>query len=74
MHSEYPIDLRGEGARGRELAADEITGGDVRNAEELGEAGSVGPLADARAAKEHPLDVPPLARGIIGGQRGRERR
>lgn len=49
--------------------ADEVAGGDVGDGEELGEAGSVGALADSWAAKEHPLDISGLARSINGGQR-----
>lgn len=67
-------DLRGEGAGGGELVADEVAGGDVGNGEELGEAGGVGALADSRAAKEHPLDISALARRTNDGQRRRERR
>lgn len=52
-----------EGARGGEFFANEITGGDMRDAEELGEAAGVGALADARAAQENPLDVSVL--GIL---------
>lgn len=54
--------------------ADEVAGGDVGNAEELGEAGGVGALADSRAAEENPLDIPALARTTVGGQRRGERR
>ena len=38
--------------------ADEIAGGDVRDAEEVAEAAGVGALADAGATQEHPLHVP----------------
>lgn len=46
-----------EGARVGEFFANEITGGDMRDAEELGEAAGVGALADARAAQENPLNI-----------------
>ena len=67
-------DLGSEGTGGGELFADEIAGGDVWDAEEVGEAGSVGAFSDARAAKEHPLDVSVLGavaqrEGFLGEQR-----
>lgn len=42
--------------------ADEIAGGDVRDAEEGAEAAGVGAFSDAGAAEEHPLHVPLLER------------
>jgi len=40
---------------GGELMAYKVTGGDVRDAEKVGEAASVGAFSDAGAAKEDPL-------------------
>ena len=40
--------------------ADEIAGGDVRDAEEVAEAAGIGAFSDARATQEHPLDIPLL--------------
>lgn len=51
-----------KGAIGGELVANEVAGGDVRNAEKVAETGGVGALADAGAAQEDPLDVPVLTR------------
>lgn len=45
--------------------AHQIAGGDVRNADEFGKAGSVGALSDARAAQENPLDISTLPLGIL---------
>lgn len=52
--SEY---LRGKCARGIELLADQITGGDVRNTEKIGKTGSIGAFTYTRTAKKHPLDI-----------------
>lgn len=52
--------LRSERAGGGELVPDEVAGGDVRDADEARQPGGVGPLADAGAAEEDPLAVPPL--------------
>ena len=64
---------------GSEFFADEIAGGNVRNAEEVAEAASVGALSDAGAAEEHPLHVPvlrisPREAGLEGERRRRRRR
>lgn len=53
-------DLGRKGAVGGELVADEIAGGDVRDAEEVAEAAGIGAFSDARATQEHPLDIPLL--------------
>jgi hypothetical protein len=50
-------DLGSKGAGGGELFEDEIAGGDVGDAEEVGEGGRVGALSDTGAAEERPLDV-----------------
>ena len=57
-----------EWARGGELFADEIAGGDVRDAEEVREPTCVGAFSDAGAAQEHPLHVP-LLRRILAQRR-----
>lgn len=62
--------LRRKGAFGRELVANEITGGDMRNIEEFGEAAGVGALSDARAAEKHPLHIPSVTT-LIRSYRGR---
>lgn len=57
---EAEIYLVGEGARGGQGVADEVAGGDVRDAEQLREAAGVGALAHPGAPEEHPLHAPPV--------------
>jgi hypothetical protein len=57
---ETDIYLVGEGARGGQGVADEVAGGDVRDAEQLREAAGVGALPHPGAPEEHPLHAPPV--------------
>lgn len=61
-----------KGAGGGEFVANEIAGGDVRDAEKVGEAASVGSFSDAGAAQEHPLNAP-VAPIVTGRRRRRVR-
>ncbi|KAM1805118.1 hypothetical protein ACFX12_030904 [Malus domestica] len=49
--------LKSKGAGGSQLVADEIAGGDVRDAEKVTEAGGVGSFFDVRATEGDPLDI-----------------
>lgn len=57
-----------ERAGGGELLADEVTGGDVGDSDELGEPAGVSALPDPGAAEEHPLHVP--LEGLLRRQGG----
>lgn len=62
-------DLRGEETRGGKLFAYEITGGDMRNAEEGGETRGVGAFTNTGTSKKHPVKV-----SSFGPRRRRRRR
>ena len=57
------------------LFADEIAGGDVRDTEKVTKTTSIGPLADTRASKKYPLNVPifRILAGKMAVKTGRQR-
>lgn len=61
-----------KGAGGVELLSDEISGGDVGDAEQLRQTAGVGPFPHAGASQEGPLYVPP--RQILPRPRGAQMR
>lgn len=55
--SKIITNLGSERTRGWELLTDKITGGDMRNTEEIRETRSVGSFSDAWTAEKHPLNI-----------------
>lgn len=49
--------LGGKWARGIDLLANQITGGDVRNTEKIGKTRSIGTFTYTRTTKKNPLDI-----------------